>query len=211
MCTLGRPNGQLEPLEGPGAGKYSGSSYHGSPASNTRTPNPYAQGGRTPAWGSSGRTPNPYAVSGDVRTPAWNVGSRTPNPYATDGGRTPAWSATSRTPNPYAAADGGRTPAWTANSRTPNPYSAGAGWGAENLPATSPRQEPMWNEGAWGASDPWVSLFLIICASVIHSDACLDGAYTGPCRCGYACLQFRADTCSCCYCIYPSGILAVQS
>ena len=54
-----------------------------------RTPNPYADSSRTPAWGAGGRTPN-LAMDGG-KTPAWNAGARTP-----------AWNA-ARTPNPYAS------------------------------------------------------------------------------------------------------------
>ncbi|KAH6562967.1 hypothetical protein BASA50_006097 [Batrachochytrium salamandrivorans] len=49
------------------------------------TPNPYSNGGRTPAWEAGSRTP------------AWNAGSKTPA-WGEGGGRTPAWEASSRTP-----------------------------------------------------------------------------------------------------------------
>ncbi|KAH7883023.1 hypothetical protein F5I97DRAFT_1960163 [Phlebopus sp. FC_14] len=111
-----------------------------------RTPNPYASGdGKTPAWGASSRTPNPYA-SGDGKTPAWNAASRTPNPYQ-DGGKTPAWNASSRTPNPYQ--DGGKTPVWNASSRTPNPYGSNndsTGWANDG--GTTPRS-------GWGSGGGW--------------------------------------------------------
>ncbi|KAH9903261.1 transcription elongation factor Spt5 [Cubamyces lactineus] len=116
------PDGSLEPLE-------KSFTSMGPPRSGgfgNQTPNPYNQGGRTPAWGQTGRTPNPY---NDSRTPAWTASSKTPNPYV-DHGKTPAWDATARTPNPYN--QGGKTPAWNTSARTPNPYANGGGsstWG----------------------------------------------------------------------------------
>lgn len=112
---------------------------------------------KTPSWGgaaNASKTPNPYATEG--KTPAWNVGSRTPNPYAVDSGKTPAWNASSRTPNPYAA-DGGRTPAWNTSSRTPNPYASGnaAGAAAGGWGGATPKPASAWNEGtSWGGSSP---------------------------------------------------------
>ncbi|KAL7284752.1 hypothetical protein ACG7TL_002059 [Trametes sanguinea] len=125
------PDGSLEPLEKsyamgpPRTGGFGGG----------QTPNPYNQGGKTPAWGQTGRTPNPY---NDTRTPAWTASSRTPNPYAANHGKTPAWDATARTPNPYT--QGGMTPGWNPSSgRTPNPYANGGG-GASS------------SSSSWGAS-----------------------------------------------------------
>lgn len=155
------PDGKLEPLSvraTQGQGNYGG---------GQRGPSSFGapSGGRTP-FNSVGRTPNPYAEGG--RTPAWNASSRTPNPYA-ESGKTPAWNASSRTPNPYA--DGGRTPAWNANSRTPNPYATGAnagagvgtGWGGATPGrtagwggATPGRNVTAGTGGGWGSSaDSW--------------------------------------------------------
>jgi len=115
---------------------------------NGKTPNPYLDSGKTPAWGSS-RTPNPYADSS--RTPAW--GSKTPNPYV-DSGKTPAWSAASKTPNPYA--DSGKTPAWSASSKTPNPYSSASGWGGATpgRGATWGGATPGRGTSGWGGATP---------------------------------------------------------
>ncbi|KAL6302286.1 hypothetical protein BKA93DRAFT_405442 [Sparassis latifolia] len=135
------PTGQVEALEGH-------FSSMGQPRNNFsinpigRTPNPYNQGGRTPAWGATGRTPNPYAAV-DGRTPAWSASSRTPNPYA-DTGKTPTWNASSRTPNPYGQ-DGGRTPAWNSAVRTPNPYNNA------QLGGTSPANP---SSSSWGGATP---------------------------------------------------------
>ncbi|KAI0366514.1 transcription elongation factor Spt5 [Pilatotrama ljubarskyi] len=127
------PDGSLEPLEKsfapmgpPRTGGFGG-----------QTPNPYNQGGRTPAWGQTGRTPNPYS---DSRTPAWMASSKTPNPYAE---KTPAWDATARTPNPYN--QGGKTPAWNSSSRTPNPYANGGGSSAWAAGGLTPGRPTSWD------------------------------------------------------------------
>jgi transcription elongation factor SPT5 len=52
-------------------------------------------GGHTPF--GVGRTPNPYANDG--KTPVWNS-LHIPNPYG-DGGKMPAWNILSKTPNPH--------------------------------------------------------------------------------------------------------------
>ena len=140
---MGPPqNGTSNPYNNSGGfGPQSGSR---TPFAAGRTPNPYADGGRTPAWNASSRTPNPYD---GTKTPAWNASSRTPNPYANDGGKTPVY--------------GGRTPAWT-GSKTPNPYGGGgstwggatpqavrgAGWGGAT-PSTSG------SSGGWNANSGW--------------------------------------------------------
>ena len=80
------------------------------PGGQSRTPNPYADGGRTPAWNAT------------AQTPAWNTSSRTPNPYtmqeSMDGGRTPRWnSSSSRTPMrpSESSAWAASSPVWTAS------------------------------------------------------------------------------------------------
>ncbi|CAG7851799.1 Transcription elongation factor SPT5 AltName: Full=Chromatin elongation factor SPT5 [Serendipita indica DSM 11827] len=172
------PNGQLEPLEGPGGfahpgqkrgGPGGGFNSDGSATNSTfgRTPNPYmTDGGRTPGWGATGRTPNPYS---DRRTPAWSANATTPNPYL-DSGKTPAWNASSRTPNPYAAGgDGGRTPGWNpASARPTRPQKGGwgsvsdggGGWGSsnDNDGWSTPRQTGnSGSKGGWGTvkEDSW--------------------------------------------------------
>lgn len=110
-----------------------------------------SNGARTPF---AGRTPNPYADGS--KTPAWNASSRTPNPYG-EGSKTPAWSVLSKTPNPYA--DGGKTPGW--GSKTPNPYASGSGTGT-SWGGTSPGRNAAWGDtsparpsGAEWGSDDW--------------------------------------------------------
>ncbi|TFK52900.1 transcription elongation factor Spt5 [Heliocybe sulcata] len=142
--------GRLVPL---GQAVFSSPGHGGSmgpPRSSTSGGRPGGGWGGSTAngWGAPpSRTPNPYNDSG--KTPAWGSSSRTPNPYATDGGKTPAWSAMSRTPNPYA--DGGRTPAWNVGSRTPNPYGGSGGASSGGWGGATPGR-PTESSGGWGSS-----------------------------------------------------------
>lgn len=129
-----------------------------------RTPNPYADSSRTPAWGAGGRTPNPALDGGKTpawnagaRTPAWNSSARTPNPYAADGGRTPAWGG-GKTPAHPSSGSGGGSGGWGGSARSPT-------WAADG--GTSPRWQPSsndssWSEQAWGQSYSAVRLFIMI-------------------------------------------------
>jgi len=207
------PDGTLRPLGRqphrhgsnvpPGQRAGMGNSYFRSDAGS-----PQANGGQTP-FGTIGRTPNPYAEGG--KTPAWNASSRTPNPYV-DGGKTPAWNASSRTPNPYA--EGGRTPAWNV-SRTPNPYGnpggAGNTTGMSSWGGATPGRNAVWgnatparpsglvgNSGSaaeeWGANaSSWVSrtVFIVISATLSdHWTECSDASC-----CSYARDSSWADSC----------------
>ncbi len=206
-------DGTLRPLDRPPQ-RYGSNAP---PGQRARTGNPYfhsdagsaqASGGQTP-FGSIGRTPNPYAEGG--KTPAWNASSRTPNPYV-DGGKTPAWNASSRTPNPYA--EGGRTPAWNV-SRTPNPYgNAGGGgnttgmssWGGAtpgrnaawgNATPARPSGGAGYSGGAaeeWGASATgWVSRTIFIVISVM-SDHCIGFIFFSFTECSDAiCRSYARD------------------
>ncbi|EPQ50819.1 transcription elongation factor Spt5 [Gloeophyllum trabeum ATCC 11539] len=160
-------DGRLIPLDQVRFGGFGGGSMGPPRTANPyaqnggRTPAGGGWGGATPGagWGAPpSRTPNPYNESG--KTPAWNVSSRTPNPYAMDGGKTPAWNAATRTPNPYA--DGSRTPAWNVGSRTPNPYASGgagasSGWGGAT-PGRPSESSGGWGSGSgsggWGGASP---------------------------------------------------------
>ena len=125
-------------------------------SNNSRTPNPYADGGRTPAWNASSRTPNPYADG--ARTPAWNVGSRTPNPYATGSNGGPLGSGAGS--GWGGGGGGGATPARPGGWQTPArvaaaaPAPAAPSWGATAEPwGTSPRAAPTpWDSGWVGCS-----------------------------------------------------------
>lgn len=152
----------MGPPRGGMSNPYANASNFGSPGVNRtafgagRTPNPYADGGKTPAWNPS-RTPN---ASGDGgKTPAWSVSSKTPNPYA-EGGRTPAF--------------GGRTPAWhPSGSKTPNPYTSGGNtWGdagRDTAWGSTPARPSGSSSSEWGQEDwpvqsrpldsTWVSIF----------------------------------------------------
>lgn len=115
--------------------------------SGGRTPAGVAQGGRTPAWGSSSRSKSScYDITKLVRlcyiAPAWSgssSSSRTPmwRPDAMSGNRTPAGSRTpagNRTPA-YGGADGGRTVnPYTDGSRT----TYGDASGGSRTPAYAP-------------------------------------------------------------------------
>lgn len=109
------------------------------PAYGGRTPMHPPSDSRTPAWNVS-RTPNPYAGGG--RTPAWTAGSatpawgasRTPNPYA-DGGRTPGWGAGA---NSSSTQGYGYSPTHHANN--------GWDYGGSQTPGHNPdRQDNGWN------------------------------------------------------------------
>ncbi|KAE8449487.1 Transcription elongation factor spt5 [Mollisiaceae sp. DMI_Dod_QoI] len=128
-----------------------------------RTPMPAGGTERTPAWGTS-RTPASGANGG--RTPAWKSSG--------DGGRTPGWADGSRTANPYdgsrtAYGAGNRTPAWSsgaktpayglqqdafnAGSKTPGYTGSGDAWGSgAKTPAYQPQAAS--NDNAWSAPPP---------------------------------------------------------
>jgi transcription elongation factor SPT5 len=73
---------------------------------DSRTPNPYGDRGKTPAWSVSSKMPNPYT---DGRTPGWSE-------------RTPALNSGSKTLNPSVAVSGSTS--WGNSTLARNP-----GWG----------------------------------------------------------------------------------
>ncbi|KAJ7647456.1 transcription elongation factor Spt5 [Roridomyces roridus] len=134
---------------------------HGVRAS--KTPNPYAAGGRTPAWNAnSSSSPNPY-VSADSSSSTW--GGATPGrPAWSAGGATPArpdWSSSPQTwggdtwnaPTPAAATPGFIAP--TPSAATPGYLSASTPAGAFALPGGSSMSAP--TPGALSAPTPGAS------------------------------------------------------
>jgi len=154
---------------------------------SSRTPNPYGDGGRTPAWNASSRTPNPYGDGG--RTPAWNVGSRTPNPYVTGSNGGPLGSGAG-------SGWGGATPArpaagWQTPGRAaPPPAPAAPSWGAPTEAwGTSPRTAPTPWESSWVGCpqtlDLMIYLFLIKISIIIIAKC------TYPCSSSYTRNSYR--------------------
>ena len=103
-----------------------------------------ANGGRTPAWKSSGD-------ANGGRTPAWVDGSRTVNPYDGSrtsyggGNRTPAWSSGAKTPAYGLQQDG-----FAAGSKTPGYGGGGDTWGSK----TPAYQHPTPGNDSWGSNQP---------------------------------------------------------
>ena len=161
-------------------------------ANSSRTPNPYADGGRTPAWNASSRTPNPYADGG--RTPAWNVGSRTPNPYATGSNGGPlgtgagsGWGGGGATP---ARPGGWQTPARAA---VPPPAPAAPSWGAAaEAWGTSPRAAPTPWDSSWVGCFNYLNFFftydllLAKCSYTCSSSYTRNSYWIYPCLCSYS-------------------------
>ncbi|KAJ7132900.1 transcription elongation factor Spt5 [Mycena crocata] len=121
----------------------------------SRTPNPYGQGadGKTPAWNTGSKTPNPYAAGG--RTPAWNAtSSSTPNPYVNESAQGTWGGAT-----PGRANWGGATPGRSG----PAPSRPESGWGSPprpwsgeswNAPTPGAAATPSFNGAPTPASAP---------------------------------------------------------
>ncbi|KAG8896259.1 transcription elongation factor spt5 [Tulasnella sp. 403] len=144
----GGPKGAMGPPPTPNAratpNPYSGGmTPGGGRRTDGRTPNPYADGGRTPGFADGGRTPGSNAWTASSRTPNPYAAGRTPNPYSNDGGRTP-----------FGSFGGGRTPGRSSGGATPNPYTARSD--PRVRPGTTPAGAGA-TSGGWGApsSSDW--------------------------------------------------------